>query len=104
MLGIALTYGAKNFTAIMLRSMVYMFVIWLPAVFTLFGLIPDTTGSYLLILPSVNAARLLTAGVSTVAGRQLVFGYLYLVALCAVLYICVVKPDVQRYVVREIGV
>jgi hypothetical protein len=37
MLRIALTYRAKDFTANMLRSVVYMFVIWLRAVFTLFG-------------------------------------------------------------------
>jgi fluoroquinolone transport system permease protein len=104
MLGIALTYGAKNFTAIMLRSVVYMFLIWLPAAFTLFGLIPDTVVWYLLILPPVSGARLLTAGVSTVADGELLFGYLYLVALCAVLYVGVVKPSFQRYVVREIGV
>jgi fluoroquinolone transport system permease protein len=104
MLGIALTYGAKDFTAIMLRSVVYMFLIWLPAVFTLFGIIPDTVVRYLLILPPASAARLLTAGVSTVAGWQLVFGYLYLVPLCVVLYVGVVKPGFQRYVVREIGV
>ncbi len=104
MLGIAFTYGAKNFTAIMLRSVVYMFLIWLPAVFTLFGLIPDTVVPYLLILPPVSAARLLTAGVSTVAGWQLVIGYLYLVAVWVVLYVGVVKAGFQRYVVREIGV
>jgi fluoroquinolone transport system permease protein len=104
MLGIALTYGAKNFTAIMLRSVVYMFLIWLPAAFTLFGLIPDTVVWYLLILPPVSGARLLTAGVSTVADGELLFGYLLLVALCAVLYVGVVKPGFQRYVVREIGV
>jgi fluoroquinolone transport system permease protein len=104
MLGIALTYGAKDFTAIMLRSVVYMFVVWLPAVFTLFGLIPDTAVRYLLILPPVSAARLLTASVSTVAGWQLAFGYLYLLLLGAVFYAGVVRPGFQRYVLREIGV
>jgi fluoroquinolone transport system permease protein len=104
MLGIALTYRAKDFTAIMLRSVVYMFVIWLPAVFTLFGLIPEHLVAYLLFLPPVYAARLLTAGVSTVAGWQLVFGYLYLLLLCTVVYAGVVRPGLQRYVIREIGV
>jgi fluoroquinolone transport system permease protein len=104
MLGIALTYGAKDFTAIMLRSVVYMFLIWLPAVFTLFGLIPAAVVPYLLILPPVSGARLLTAGVLTVAGWQLVFGYLHLVTVWAVLYVGVVKRGFQRYVVREIGV
>ncbi len=104
MLGIALTYRAKDFTAIMLRSVVYMFVIWLPGVFTLFGLIPEHVVAYLLVLPPVSAARLLTAGVFTVAGWQLVFGYLYLLLLCAVLYAGVVRPGFQRYVICEIGV
>jgi hypothetical protein len=88
----------------LLRSVVYMFVIWLPAAFTLLGLIPDTVVWYLLILPPVSRARLLTAGVSTVADGELLFGCLYLVALCAVLYVGVVKLGFQRYVVREIGV
>jgi fluoroquinolone transport system permease protein len=104
MLGIALTYRAKDFTAIMLRGVVYMFVIWLPAVFTLFGLIPEHLIACLLVLPPVSAARLLTAGITTVPGWQLVFGYLYLLLLCAVVYPGVVRTGFQRYVVREIGV
>jgi len=104
MLGIALTYRAKDFTAIMLRGVVYMFVVWLPAVFTLFGLIPEHVVAYLLVLPPVSAARLLTAGTGTVHGGQLMFAYMYLLLLCAVVYFGVVRPGFRRYVVREIGV
>jgi fluoroquinolone transport system permease protein len=104
MLGIALTYGAQGFTAIMLRSLAYMFVLWLPAVFTLFGFIPHTAIKDLLVLPPVSAARLVAAGFTTVPGWQLVFGYLYLLVLGAVLFVAVIRPGFQRYVLREIGV
>ena len=92
LLGIALTYGAKDFTAVMLRSVVYMFVIWFPGVFTLFGLIPDTVVPYLLVLPPVSAARMLAVAFSPVPSWQVVFGYTYLLLLCAVLYVGVVHP------------
>ena len=103
MVGI-LSYGAEDFTTIMLRGVVYIFVVWLPDVFILFGLIPENVVVYLLVLPPVSAARLLTAGIATVAGWQLAFGYLYLLLLCAVVYPGVVRSGFQRYVVREIGV
>ena len=73
-----MSYGAEDFTTIMLRGVVYIFVVWLPDVFILFGLIPENVVVYLLVLPPVSAARLLTAGIATVAGWQLAFGYLYL--------------------------
>jgi fluoroquinolone transport system permease protein len=104
MLGIALTYGAQGFTAIILRSVAYMFAVWLPAVFTLFDLIPHAAFKDLLLLPPVSAARLLAAGFATVPGWQLIFGYLYLLMLGAVLFIGIVRPGFQRYVLREIGV
>jgi fluoroquinolone transport system permease protein len=103
MLGVALTYKAKDFTVIMLRIVVYMFVICLPAVFMLFGIIRGTTVRYLLILPPVSAALMLTAGVSSVAGGELLFAYLYLLLLSAVLYVGAVRPGFQRYVIREIS-
>jgi hypothetical protein len=81
-----------------------MFVLWLPAVFTLFGFIPHTAIKDLLVLPPVSAARLVAAGFTTVPGWQLVFGYLYLLVLGAVLFVAVIRPGFQRYVLREIGV
>ena len=102
--GHRIVFGAKDFTTIMLRGVVYMFVVWLPGLFILFGLIPENVVVYLLVLPPVSAARLLTAGIATVAGWQLANGYLYLLLLCAVVYPGVVRSGFQRYVVREIGV
>jgi energy-coupling factor transporter ATP-binding protein EcfA2 len=90
--GDRLTYGAKDFTAVMLRSVVYMFVIWFPGVFTLFGLIPDTVVPYVLVLPPVSAARMLAVAFSPVPSWQVVFGYAYLLLLCAVLYVGMVHP------------
>jgi hypothetical protein len=39
-----------------------------------------------------------------VPGWQIAFGYLYLLLLCGLLYVGVLKPGFQRYVVRETGV
>jgi fluoroquinolone transport system permease protein len=104
LLGIALTYGAKDFTGIMLRAVLYMFVFLLPAVFGLFGLISADVMTYLMVFPPVSAARLLSTNVTTIAIWQIVFGYLYLALLFVVLYLRVVKPGFHRYVVREMGV
>jgi fluoroquinolone transport system permease protein len=104
LLGIALTYGAKDFTGIMLRAVLYMFVFWLPAVFSLFGLISANVMTYLMVLPPVSSARLLDTSVTTIAGWQIVFGYLYLALLSVVIYLRVVKPGFHHYVVREMGV
>jgi fluoroquinolone transport system permease protein len=104
LLGITLTYGARDFTGIMLRAVLYMFVFLLPAVFCLFGLMSADVMAYLMILPPVSAARLLSTSVTTVAVWQIVFGYLYLALLFIVLYLRVVRPGFHRYVVREMGV
>jgi hypothetical protein len=104
LLGIALTYGAKDFTGIMLRAVLYMFVFWLPAAFSLFGLISANAMTYLMVFPPVSSARLLDTSVTTIAGWQIVFGYLYLALLSVVIYLRVVKPGFHHYVVREMGV
>jgi fluoroquinolone transport system permease protein len=104
LLGIALTYGAKDFTGIMLRAVLYMFVFWLPAVFGLFGLLSASVLNYLLVFPPVSSARLLSSSVTPIALWQIVFGYLYLALLSVVIYLRVVKPGLHHYVVREMGV
>jgi fluoroquinolone transport system permease protein len=104
LLGIALTYGARDFTGIMLRAILYMFVFLLPAVFGLFGLLSANVMTYLMVFPPMSSARLLSTGVTTIAVWQIAFGYVYLSLLSIVIYLCVVKPGFHRYVVREIGV
>jgi fluoroquinolone transport system permease protein len=104
LLGIALTYGAKDFTGIMLRAILYMFVFLLPAVFGLFGLISEDVMKYVMVLPPVSSASLLSTSVTTIAIWQIVFGYLYLSLLSIVIYLRVVKPGFHRYVMRETGV
>jgi fluoroquinolone transport system permease protein len=104
LLGIALTYGAKDFTGIMLRAILYMFVFLLPAVFGLFGLISEDVMTYVMVFPPVSSASLLSTSVTTIAVWQIVFGYLYLSLLSIVIYLRVVKPGFHRYVVRETGV
>jgi fluoroquinolone transport system permease protein len=104
LLGIALTYGAKDFTGIMLRAVLYMFVFWLPAVFGLFGLISANVMTYLMVFPPVSSAWLLDTSVTTIALWQIVFGYLYLALLSVVIYLRVVKPGFHHYVVREMRV
>jgi fluoroquinolone transport system permease protein len=104
LLGIALTYGAKDFTGIMLRAIVYMFVFLLPAVFGLFGLISENVMTYVMVFPPVSSTSLLSTSVMTIAVWQIVFGYLYLSLLSIVIYLRVVKPGFHRYVVRETGV
>lgn len=104
LLGIALTYGAKDFTGIMLRAILYMFVFLLPAVFGLFGLLSANVMKYVMVFPPVSSASLISTSVTTIAIWQIVFGYLYLSLLSIVIYLRVVKPGFHRYVVQETGV
>jgi fluoroquinolone transport system permease protein len=104
LLGIALTYGAKDFTGIMLRGILYMFVFLLPAVFGLFGLIGSAALNYLIILPTESSAQLISTSIGTVDGWKVLFSYIYLLLLSVLMYAWVVKPGFRRRLVREVAV
>jgi hypothetical protein len=103
-LGIALGRGAVDFTAVVLRGVAYMFVLLLPAVFGLFGLIGPDVLRYLLVLPAQSSARLISTGFTAVDPWEVVVGYLYLPLLTAAVYVRAVRPAFGALLVREAGV
>jgi fluoroquinolone transport system permease protein len=104
LIGIFLSYHAKNFTAVLINLMVYSFVCLFPTLFASFGLINAKVAKYLIVLPPEAANILFGAGIKETELWKLVFGFVYLIALAFVLYRFIVKPKFNDYVMREMGV
>lgn len=103
-IGILLSYYAKNFTALLVNFIIYNFVFLFPAFFAMLGLIGADAANYLIVLPPEAANILIGSMVRDVEAWKLTFAYVYLLVLSVVLYRFAVKPRFNEYVMRETGV
>ncbi|HZK24711.1 MAG TPA: hypothetical protein VFC74_04910 [Oscillospiraceae bacterium] len=104
LLGIRLSYSAKDFTSLLINFMVYVFLFLLPSVFAALGIISSNIAQYFIILPPETSSILISAAFEKADLWKLFFSYAYLVLLSLVLFQFVVKPKFNEYLMKETGV
>jgi fluoroquinolone transport system permease protein len=104
MIGIWLAYYAKGFSSMLVNYIVYVFVFLMPTIFIMMGVIPETAGKFLIILPPEASRILIGAMVNEVEPLRLLFAYIYLIGLSLLLYRYIIKPRFNDYIMRETGV
>lgn len=104
LIGIRLSYYAKNFTSMLVNFIVYVFLFLFPSLFALLDIIGPEVARYLIILPPETSRILIITIVQEVEPWKLVFGYGYLLFLSFIFYRFVVKPKFNDFVMRETGV
>ena len=104
LIGIRMSYSAKDFTSLLVHFIVYAFVFLVPSIFLLFGIISADYADFLLILPPEASSILIRAGFEKAQLWKLILGYGYLAALSCGLYRFSVKPKFNEYVMKEMGV
>jgi len=103
-IGIRLSYTAKDFTSLLINYMVYVFVFVMPPLFAMVDLIGDAIARFFILLPPEASIILISSAFTEVDPGKLIFGYVYLLALTVLLYARVVKPGFSAYLMRETGV
>ncbi len=103
-LGIGLTYGAKGFSDIIIRLMLYFVVFGLPPMLASFGVFSSTVQNVFLLLPPGISGQLIKACMDSVPTWQIVAGYIYLPVLGALIYLLFVRPGFSRRIAQETGV
>lgn len=104
LIGILLSYSAKDFTSLLVNYMMYIFVFFLPPVFAQLGLIEQSVARFFILLPPEASALLIGSGFALVEPWKIVFSYVYLALLSILLFRFVVKPQFSAYVMKETGV
>jgi fluoroquinolone transport system permease protein len=104
LIGIRLSYSAKDFTSLLVTFFIYSFVFLFPSIFAAFGIIDTRVADYLILMPPEASSILISAGFTEVALWKILFGYGYLAALSAALYLFAVRPMFNEYVIKETGV
>jgi len=104
LIGIRLSYSAKDFTSLLVNYMVYVFIFFLPPVFAQLGLIDQAVARFFILLPPEASGILIGSGFALVEPWKIVFSYVYLALLSILLFRFVVKPQFTAYVMRETGV
>ncbi|MHB1128004.1 MAG: hypothetical protein ACYC2T_13825 [Bacillota bacterium] len=104
LIGIRLSYYAKNFTSLLVNYIIYVFLFLFPSVLAMLGIIGADAAKYLIILPPEASNILISASVREVEAWRIIIGYLYLGVLSLVLYRFLIKPGFNEYVMRETGV
>lgn len=104
LIGIRLSYSAKDFTSLLINYMVYIFVFFLPPVFGQFGLLDRTVARFFILLPPEASGLLIGSGFSAIEPWKILLSYVYLALLSLLLFRFVVKPQFMAYVMRETGV
>ncbi|MBT9172423.1 MAG: Fluoroquinolones export permease protein [Syntrophomonadaceae bacterium] len=104
LIGIRLSYGAKDFTSLLVNYMVYVFIFFLPPVFGQFGLFDRSVARFFILLPPEASGLLIGSAFAAIEPWKIVFSYVYLALLSLLLFRFVVKPQFMAYVMRETGV
>jgi fluoroquinolone transport system permease protein len=103
-IGILLSYFAKDFTSMLVNYIIYVFVFMLPSILILLGVIDETVGKFLFILPPESANILISAAAREVEAWRIIAGYVYLSLLSLGIYRFIVRPKFMGYVMKETGV
>lgn len=104
LIGIRLSYSAKDFTSHLINYMLYVFIFALPPIFALFGVIDESISKYFILLPPEASSILINTAFVEMETWRVIFSYLYLTVLSVVLYKFSVKPKFNKYLMKETGV
>ncbi len=104
LIGIRLSYSAKDFTSHLINYMLYVFIFALPPIFALFGIISESVSRFFILLPPEASSVLINTAFTQIEAWRVVFSYIYLIALSAMLYMFSVKPKFNEYLMKETGV
>jgi fluoroquinolone transport system permease protein len=104
LIGIRLSYGARNFTSLLVNFFVYSIVFLFPSIFAAFGIIGPEAARYLIFLPPEASSILIRAGFVEIEPWRIILGYGYLAALSVLLFVFAIKPGFNAYVIKETGV
>lgn len=104
LIGIWLSYNAKDFTSMLVYFIMYTFVFLFPSILLLAGVIPSEFANYLMIMPPEASSILIRASVEKIEAIKLILGYIYLIILSLSIYRFIIKPKFSEYVMRETGV
>ena len=103
-IGIRLSYSAKDFTSMLINYMIYVFVFAMPPIFAMFGLIDESISRFFLLLPPEASGIIINAAFMETELWRILAGYVYLIVLSVILYFYVVKPKFNEYLMKETGV
>jgi len=103
-IGIRLSYSAKDFTSLLINYMVYVFVFVMPPIFALLGVIGESIARFFILLPPEASSIIISAAFAEAELWRVLLSYLYLAALSVVLYLFVVKLRFNEYLMKETGV
>jgi len=104
MIGIWFSYYSKNFSSLLVNFIIYVFIFVMPSVLAALDIIGEKAAKFLIILPPDASLNLLTAGFEDVALWKIIFSFAYLIGLSGAIYIFIVKPRLNEYAMRELGV
>lgn len=104
MLGFILSYYAKTFTDLLMGMMKYFFVMMLPVIFELLGLITNQSLLRLFyILPTKASMVLLMAPTGTIKSWEVLLSLSYLIILSLLLFYLAIKKF-DAYATKESGI
>jgi len=103
-IGIRLSYSAKDFTSLLINYMLYVFIFVMPPIFAMLDLIGDSVARFFILLPPEASYILIGSAFTAAAPGRVIVSYIYLLALTVVLYYRVVRPGFNAYLMRETGV
>jgi fluoroquinolone transport system permease protein len=104
LIGIRLSYSAKDFTSLLINYMAYVFIFFLPSLFAQLNLVDQAVARFFILLPPEASGLLITSGFTVTEPWKIVFSSLYLALLSILLFRFVVKPQFIAYVMKETGV
>lgn len=103
-IGIRLSYSAKDFTSHLINYMLYVFIFVMPPMFALLGVIGEQVARFFILLPPEASSILINAAFRETELWKILFGYAYLAILSVLLYFTMVKPKFNEYLMKETGV
>jgi len=104
LIGIRLSYSAKDFTTHLINYMLYVFIFALPPIFALFGIIDESISRFFILLPPEASSILINTAFIEMDAWRVLLSYAYLILLSVVLYKFSVKPKFNEYLMKETGV
>lgn len=103
-LGILLSYKAKDFTGMLMLYIAYVFVFMFPTIFFMAGVIDESVAKYFIFFPPEASNVLFMSTITDTENWKIIFSASYLVTLSFTLYIFLVKPLFHKYAIKEVGV
>ena len=101
MIGFAMVIISRDFNALLINYVIYVFIFTLPALFFSLGIIPESVDYLLYISPSYVAQLLINTSVgASITATETILGIIYLVAITATLYKTFVIKKFKEYIIR----